>query len=356
MFTSYLLIVLHGVIAPAATSTGGPRYPSDDQMNASCADANAIGASACSDDPFTTNSDVCKDYIDYWRTADYNHQVRAPTTSTTNPFPGKLLIISVGQSFRGGGHKTFINGTQASIDGQHSAVMSHLALTRYLKYRYNISSDFIVNTYHSDHDTLLQSWYPPNTSFMFGSMDTTISAKEAYEKFLDTSWNATELSRSEYGGVLFLRVDIFLKPGFFHFFDPFKAKLVFPFIVTNAENGVPLKWVDGTPLVGDITFFAPRSLFHLFDKDGVKLFHDVYSEYPPDDIYFMVNTYHDANSQKASNPLYYIVNRPISTVARQVSSNYDDFDGNWVAINGAWTSQLPKFLSILILTFGALTY
>ena len=306
------LLILSGALAER------PKYPADSDLVELRAEADKAGLVACE----TGNHQVCRDYERYWKTNSYNFTDL--NFSRDAPFK-KMLIISVGQTFRGGGRFSTSIGDADAVNGQHDAVASHMAFSRYLKYRFDVNVDFLVNTYSSQYNNLLQSWYPTGTQFKFGTVNSSLTAEFAYQNLLNS---AVRLRRriGDYGGVFFIRADLYLKPQFFQAFT-FYDRVTFPFIVERRNSKL---LTNKRPQIGDVLLYVPNRYFGLmYARDGFRLFHDAYNHYNVSQMGFMLNTYHECNSQEAANPLYRMVNRPISNDTADIGRTYDDFDGVW---------------------------
>ena len=329
-----------------------PRYPSSQEMKQLKNAAISFGKASCSSD---SSSQSCREYQRYWSfgsatSDDVNVNRKQDLAKAINSGFGKLLIISVGQTFRSGGRLSVEAGTEESIGPQHDAVMSHMAFSHYMQNRYNIKTDFIVETYPSPYcqdeaHCKLSEWYPKGTTIKLEDMITDDppesyfekralipSSKRSlfgYERLLNLGISRAQ-KISEYGGVLFIRADLKLKPGFFHYFDLFD-KITFSFIserrarrLTGLPNG------NLRPQIGDMLVYVPRKHSSVFNKKGqFKLYHDAYNFFDANRIGFMVNTYHDSNSKNNANPLYEIVNRPATNSTADEGRHYDDFDGIW---------------------------
>ena len=301
----------------ACVNAGRPTYPSTDEMEMMRKGSELFGQKVCAVDHF--NVRLCEDYRKYWQTNNSSNTGAAMTLQA--PTLGKLLIVSVGQTFRAGSWMSTEVGDRTAVPGQREAVESHLAFARYVNARFGVTSDFIVNTYSSPFQNDLVSWYPEGTHFKFGTITPGMYSDVAYQKLLDEALNATSLS--QYCAVVFIRADIFLKPGFFHYFR-FFDKITFSFILGKSIS----KDEFSRPLVGDILLHVPNSYFQIF-RNGFRLFHDSYRFYSVASMGFMVNTYHWSNSADDVNPLYYIVNRKVANESRNDGVTYDDFDGIW---------------------------
>ena len=220
-----------------------PKYPSTAELHSMRLSSEAFGQADCQS---FFRSEICDDYTKYWKTLPN----AAVASVNSEDFAGfKLLIVSVGQTFRGGGFRSTASGDDSSVSGQREAAESHFAFARYLKKRYNIDTDFVVNTYTSQFQSLLQSWYPANTKFKFGTINPALTAEVAYQRLLN---DGVDLARTNgtltgYGAVLFIRADIFLKPGFFHYFRLFD-RLTFSFIVQKSHSRLG---INRRPQVGD---------------------------------------------------------------------------------------------------------
>ena len=344
---SFLTRVFTLGIPPDSNSA---RYPSSDALSKLKASAVSFGAASCT---ANSTSNSCVEYQKYWSHSSdsdaYNLQINKDEDfdKAKKLGFGKLLIISAGQTFRTGGRFNVDAGTSDSLEPQHDAVKSHMAFARYLHERYNITTDFIVETYRSNHcvneaNCALTEWYPNGSTIKVEEMitpETDLSkraiitaAKKSvigYERLLNLGISRIR-NLADYGAVFFIRADLKLKPSFFHYFDLFD-RITFSFICESRANKLEPS-INGNlrPQIGDMLAYVPRKHFNVFRHKGqFKLYHDAYNFYRANTIGFMVNTYHTANSQNYENPLYDIVNRPASNDTEDVGRDYNDFDGIW---------------------------
>lgn len=318
--------------------TARPKFPSNADLERMRDEAESLGEAACD-----MHEPLCAEYRKYWkiRSPSRNTDIEGIKSDSIRKAKergfGKLLMIMVGQTFRGGGHNDKASGTSSSVRHQKDAAESHLAFARYMQYRFGIHTDFIVETYPSKHIANLYNWYPN------GSVHTTPRFKPkgeylnrvfrpdlmksmlAYETLLNLGLSHAR-NFSDYGAVLFVRADVKLKPGFFHYFDLFD-RITFPFICELPVSKLPS---NDRPQIGDLIAYVPSSFFQVFRHKGqFKLYHDAYNFYRENTTGFMVNSYHGTNSEIVKNPLYYIVNRKQADVVQDVGRTYDDFDGIW---------------------------
>jgi hypothetical protein len=232
--------------------------------------------------------------------------------------PGKILIILTGATFRFGGQHNLDIGDEKSYDGQKEACLSHLRFAEHLETNYNMTSDFIFESYATPYQEDLRSWYPNNSQITF------------HQPFKSYPWLLnTAVSRisdiEQYSAVLFIRGDLFLKDGFVKAFKLFE-KITFSFIVRK------IHWLHGhnkRPKVGDMILYVPKKHFYVMSRGTISLSHDSYNDYHAEHLGFMVEGAHDANSEKYPNPLYRIVNRPESTKVDEEAKTMADFDGIW---------------------------
>lgn len=128
----------------------------------------------------------------------------------------------------------------------------------------------------------------------------------------------------QYDFILFIRIDLCLKPFFTAVFDYHQCTkcIIFPsicFVLHNYHVNF-----DGTPRVSDTMLVIPNTFFHLlYPRVAFSLYHDTWSQLhelgiEDEHIDLIVNTYHDSDSEKDWNPLYYICNRPESSTWHSV--------------------------------------
>ena len=344
----HLLLGVTAAVSSSLPSDNKAKYPSTFQLETLKAAAISFGEATCKEG----KSQSCSDYRKYWRDESISTPVpnfsqihQADLSKVMSSGLGKILIISVGQTFRSGGRLTVKEGTESSVNPQKDATESQLAFARYLHDRFNIAADFIVNTYPSKYCTAaddpnckLREWYPSGTRIYLNQMlslrgDTklrvlrpdAVASMKGYERLINLGISRIS-NVHDYGAVLFIRADLELKPGFFHYFDLYD-RITFGFLVQKASSKLP---TNKRPQIGDMIMYVPRQHFIIFKHKGqLKLYHDAYNFYRSNTVGFMINTYHDTNPHRSTNPLYFISNRPRSDKTEDVGYTYDDFDGIW---------------------------
>jgi hypothetical protein len=137
-------------------------------------------------------------------------------------------------------------------------------------------------------------------------------------------------SLHEYSAVLFIRIDLYLKPDFLTTWRMYD-RITFSFIICPINAALVKGMADGEgygdqiretigsrpmseilnrPFVADMILHVPAKFFAAFKRNTVSLYHLSYLDYPSETVGFMVDTLHDSDSQKGYNWLYSIVNRP----------------------------------------------
>ena len=137
-----LLLTLFGATDAFLTgrqnAASKPKYPSTSEMVRMRDVAMSLGSGACLVDQ---SSAQCRDYNVYWRDSsdptitnkiDLSEVKKEDSKKASQQGFGKLLIISVGETFRSGGRLTVGQGTDSSVEPQHDAVNSNLAFARYV--------------------------------------------------------------------------------------------------------------------------------------------------------------------------------------------------------------------------------
>ena len=126
-----------------------------------------------------------------------------------------ILMILAGGSFRLGGQGNKRIGEPASFEGQKDKCLSHRKFADDLLARDSVNVDSLINTYTTQYDDSLKGWYPPGTILSFNKpfidddrlLNDALAMIEDFEK---------------YEGILFVRIDLMLKPNFtdiFHLSD-----------------------------------------------------------------------------------------------------------------------------------------
>jgi len=276
-------------------------------------DANLVGVQ---DSSFTISADI-------YRSEDQDDQTEYAilgSSDTKNDAVGKCLLVLVGEAFRDGEHV----GTPASVRGQKQAAQSHLRFLEQLEVNHDYRCDVAVNTFSTSYDDQLCSWYregirgnlvkclfqgPPAESMP-------VDWVRGDGVMNDLMQDLKPSSSDGYEFLLYVRIDIYLKPYFDIIFDPNRKQIMFSGVCCNRDNFV--EGEEHLPRPGDMLQFWPRELvdqyYPSWDNFWTldRLLHvGQLSEVQVD---FMLSSLHDADSDKDWNPIYRIVNRPESAI------------------------------------------
>lgn len=257
------------------------------------------------------------------------------------------LVILIGESFRLGSNKSRKVGLNKSYESQKDATNSHIRLFKFLKNKYNVNFDTIINTSPTKFDNELIDWYSVDTNVLSVKTD---KYKGMYARHTYVRENQIP-DLDEYDFVLILRLDVYIKQKLLEIFDPTSKKILFPFIVRwfsleenyrrnhnsmkilqikNEINGKTIKekYLESMnseyyPIVCDSVSFVPRNFFsvlgvgecnkqehqpfYLSPLIGLKLLTEF--NICSDSIGFLTNTFYFNDTELGKNPLYKLVGR-----------------------------------------------
>lgn len=222
------------------------------------------------------------------------------------------LICYYGGAFRDGGNTSSLQDTDIGYNGQYYATQTHLKLTEVLnKKGYKV--DTIINTYHSTYEKELTKWYNVY-DIIFNTLNKKINSTDGRDKLIRSSINNIKnLTPNDYDFILFIRIDLFLKPDFFKILDINSDKI--NFIANNYDtNSCITHNTYKDPVVVDLFLFVPKKYFYILDEK-FKLSHDSWSYYKKTyklndtDLGFMTNDVFDSNSYRDINNYYLMVSR-----------------------------------------------
>lgn len=222
----------------------------------------------------------------------------------------RFALIIRGEAFRKGGQLNRDDGKIESYDEQKGACDTHMALVnKIISAGYNV--DIYIDTYHTDFDNDLTSWYGEYVSdkrfhtTKFDSQRTLIKdALDMLKGKMDT-----------YDALMILRVDLYLKPQFIEEYDPNTDTVEFPFVLWTLNVKTP----GGNPMVSDTIFHFPKKHFDklhgLYTGDAWgggsnHAFLDVVPLEYEKDYSLLTTNFHDSDSAKDFNPYYKIIGRP----------------------------------------------
>lgn len=217
------------------------------------------------------------------------------------------LILFLGESFRTGGQASRIRGNPDSYKGQMEACKTHIAFIEHIQEKYKMSRISVyISSYTTPYDTELLKIYE---KYLIGQTygEEGIGINNLFHNAIRNIDNI-----GQYDFILYMRIDLFLKPYFSQVFDPTRLTIQFPHVCWFQHHRV-----DGSvhPRVSDAMLFIPRKYFNYLNFTLVC--HDVWHIYMKiaellyDDLDVMIDTYHDSNTASDKNPIYYICNRDV---------------------------------------------
>jgi hypothetical protein len=230
----------------------------------------------------------------------------------------RCLLLLYGQSFREGNMGTLKIDTDFSYKTQKAATESHINFIKHLKYKYDIDTDIIINTYDTKYEDEFKSWYG-NNLVLYNKNKKLIGVNNLVDNII-TKFISEYNNINNYDFVLLTRCDIYLKPEFNNLINPNWEKIMF---VSQNWTYWFCGFIDKSEArVNPIIKFIPYKYFSIFNNNNnifsntISVDHDGWYYYKNnynlinDDMDFMLDTYHDADSYKDFNPVYYMVSRP----------------------------------------------
>jgi hypothetical protein len=218
------------------------------------------------------------------------------------------LVIFIGESFRLGNQNSRNRGDEKSFDGQMQASNSHIDFISKIIDKYELNSVSVyISSYNTKYNADLLKIYE---KYLIGTTfyDNVIGLNNLFQNSVKKIKNI-----ENYDFVLYLRIDLFLKPYFTEIFNPKSNMILYPTICWIMWNKV-----YNHPRVNDTILFIPKKYYKYINN--IIIDHNSWYELMQttdltyDDMDTMINTYHDSDSFKDFNPLYYIVNREESKI------------------------------------------
>ena len=215
-------------------------------------------------------------------------------------------LILMGGSFRLGGQTSTSIGEAHSYAGQKEACLSHLAYCKHLENTLGVKPKIFINTYHSQYYDEMVQWYSSEYPVVHRAHTTMMG----YVGLMTDTLSHVSLEDDD-EFVLFVRIDLLLKPAFFDV--TLGNELCFSSVCWTRFH-----MHNGVPRVADLMLFIPKRLLYLVREKRLSLCHEAYDYFlnqglEKKDIGFFVDTFHDSDSEKDWNPLYKIVNRRETT-------------------------------------------
>lgn len=215
----------------------------------------------------------------------------------------KLLIVLTGRCF----DNTIFNDKEVIIR-QKIATISHIKFIKTIKEKYNIDSNFFINTYKSNNykDILIKKWYGKNSIGLH-------FINEQYDEFklINNTINLLEnININQYNNILFLRIDFYLKSYFIENFNISIDKIYYTHIDTN--HG----FLDNNKLYPYVCYnilLIPQYYFNLIYEKIVWNYLDSLNYIIPrigvENVCLFINTSHYCTTEFDWNPLYINVNQ-----------------------------------------------
>ena len=242
----------------------------------------------------------------------------------------KGLICYYGGAFREGGNLSSVQDTENGYDGQYYATQTHLKLTETIKSKgYNV--DTIINTYSSKYEKDLSNWYKPY-EILLNRLNKNIESTDGRDNLIKNCIKTIKrLTPDDYDFILFIRIDLFLKPEFFNILDIESNKINFIANNSDAKNNCITHNKEKDPFVVDLFLFVPKKYFYILDNN-FKLCHESWTYYKKkykltdNDMGFMINKVFDSNSYLDMNDYYLMVGREENT---KIHNSIEAWDHNY---------------------------
>ena len=213
------------------------------------------------------------------------------------------LVLFIGESFRTGSQYSRIIGENNSYNEQIKGSNTHIEFIENLITKFNLNSiSVFVSTYHTQFtDELLKIYdkYLINNKIYNDRIGLNNLFNNSLKEIKDIN---------KYDFIMYIRIDLYLKPFFMDIFNPTINKILFPSICY-----LPHHKAFDDPRVNDTMLFIPNKYYNYIKN--IQLGHDTWyilikdTNLKYDDLDVILNTYHDSDSEKDFNPIYYIVNR-----------------------------------------------
>jgi hypothetical protein len=244
----------------------------------------------------------------------------------------KLLFALRGETYRSGPQMSRNRGDGDYIKRQHVASKSHINFVKYIKTKFDIDTDILIDAVRLNEtdDLKLLNYYKTNLSVLEHHFDSPNPTEiESFYKIFNKITRI--LNNNSYDYIIITRFDLYLKDALINQFVFNSNKIVFPFIdshlyIDNSYRGLigelKLKH-NGSQL--DYNFFSqtpvllvfPQKYFYLIQQNRITELrdaHDLFNKFidnnvPLDDIGYMINTLHVSSSDLGWNPLWIQVGR-----------------------------------------------
>jgi len=220
----------------------------------------------------------------------------------------KALICYYGGSFREGNIGSTKADTKYGYESQKNASISHEKLKSVLQEK-GYQADILINTRETKYSDKLEKWYEP-FNMILNDLSNKVHGRD--EMIQSSVKNINKLNKKEYEFILFVRIDLFLKPAFFDVIDTETDKI--SFLANNYNYKDCHKTFKNDPEVIDLFVLIPKKYFYILDKK-FKLNHYSWSEYKKiyrlqnADLTFMTDELFESNTYMEPNPYYVMGSR-----------------------------------------------
>lgn len=233
----------------------------------------------------------------------------------------RILLVLTGDAFRHVNGRPYID--PENFNDQKISTYSQL---RFLQSIRPVEADVFINTYNvtPEYDEALKSWYPnivrytahPNLLGEYGLID-------------NTTAQLREMDLSPYRGVLFIRIDLFVREFFLSRFRADEDAIMYAHLDSNEPAGQ----VGRYPGICHNIAYVPNQFFDLLLRGVAWRRHESANLAAPytKSIRFYLNTYHSCNTAHEFNPLYAMAGRSEPQILWcGPHNNYRGIRFNWV--------------------------
>ena len=220
----------------------------------------------------------------------------------------KCLLVYYGGAFREGNIGSTKHDTAYGYEAQERASITHAKLKKVLNKK-GFQTDIIINTRDTRYSHKLQDWYSP-----FNIIINKLSDKMHGKDYMIQSAikNINKLNKNDYDFMLFIRIDLFLKPDFYNVLNTESDKI--NFLANNYDTNTCITKEKNNPVIVDLFVYIPKKYYYILDKK-FNLNHNSWSYYKKqynltnNDLTFMTNKIFDSNSYKEHNDYYIMSSR-----------------------------------------------
>jgi hypothetical protein len=220
----------------------------------------------------------------------------------------KALICYYGGSFREGNIGSTKQDSAYGYEAQKNTSISHAKLKNVLNDK-GYQTDILISTRNTKYSSYLDSWYKPY-DMIINKISEQIHGRDYMIQ--STVDNINKLNKYDYDFILFVRIDLFLKPEFFEVLDTETNKI--SFLANNYDTNTCLTKYKNDPVIVDLFVLIPKKYYYILDKN-FKLFHNSWTYYKQKyklsdkDMMFISDEIFDSNSYKEKNPYYLMSSR-----------------------------------------------